>query len=167
MGATGGLLGDVFDADGVTWTPISPALARVRRTLAALVAGAGAVLFGVLAVLTTVWFWIPVAGSGLGLVWVWWLIGRQVRAWSYAERADDLLIRHGVMFRALVVVPYGRMQFVDVQAGPVDRLFGVAHVQLHTASAATDARIPGLNATEAGRLRDRLASRGEARLAGL
>jgi membrane protein YdbS with pleckstrin-like domain len=59
------------------------------------------------------------------------------------------------------------MQFVDVQAGPVDRLFGVAHVQLHTASAATDARIPGLNATEAGRLRDRLASRGEARLAGL
>jgi membrane protein YdbS with pleckstrin-like domain len=59
------------------------------------------------------------------------------------------------------------MQFVDVKAGPLDRAFGVAQVQLHTASAATDARIPGLGAAEAARLRDRLASRGQARLAGL
>ena len=163
----GGTLGDVFDADGVTWTPISPALARVRRFLSSLVNALAIVLLGVLAVLFTGWLWIPAAVLVVSWAWEWWLIGRQVRAWSYAERADDLLIRHGVMFRALVVVPYGRMQFVDVQAGPVDRLFGVAHVQLHTASAGTDARIPGLNATEAGRLRDRLASRGEARLAGL
>ena len=38
---------------------------------------------------------------------------------------------------------------------------------LYTASAATDARIPGLTPDEAARLRDRLASRGQARLAGL
>jgi len=163
----GGTLGDVFDADGVTWTPISPALARVRRFLASVTNALGIVAFAALAIAFTGWLWIPVAVLAVSWAWEWWLIGRQVRAWSYAERADDLLIRRGVMFRALVVVPYGRMQFVDVQAGPVDRLFGVAHVQLHTASAGTDARIPGLNATEAGRLRDRLASRGEARLAGL
>jgi membrane protein YdbS with pleckstrin-like domain len=64
-------------------------------------------------------------------------------------------------------VPYGRMQFVDVTAGPLDRRFGLASVQLHTASAATDARIPGLVPDEAARLRDRLASQGEARAAGL
>jgi membrane protein YdbS with pleckstrin-like domain len=59
------------------------------------------------------------------------------------------------------------MQFVDVQAGPLERAFDVAQVQLHTASAGTDARIPGLSAAQAARLRDRLASRGQARLAGL
>ncbi|GLY13344.1 membrane protein [Kineosporia sp. NBRC 101677] len=163
----GGTLGDVFDADGVTWTPISPGLAKVRRLITTLLNLLGAAAFAALAVFFTPWLWIGVVVLLLTWVWEWWLIGRQVRAWGYAERADDLLIRHGVMFRVLVVVPYGRMQFVDVEAGPIDRMFDVAHVQLHTASAGTDARIPGLNAAEAARLRDRLASRGEARLAGL
>ena len=62
---------------------------------------------------------------------------------GYAERADDLLVTSGVLNRQLVVVPYGRMQFVDVTAGPLDRRFGLATVQLHTASPATDAQIPG------------------------
>jgi len=106
---------------------------------------------------------LPLAGAA----WSWAVIGRQVRAWGYAERADDLLVRHGVMWREIVVVPYGRMQYVDVQAGPIDRLVGIARLQLHTASAGTDAHIPGVSAEEAARLRDRLASRGEAQLAGL
>ncbi len=58
------------------------------------------------------------------------------------------------------------MQFVDVTAGPLDRRFGLATVQLHTAAAATDAQIPGLVPAEAARLRDRLAARGEAGAAG-
>ena len=65
------------------------------------------------------------------------------------------------------VVPYGRMQFIDVSAGPIDRNFGLATVQLHTAAAASDARIPGLAQAEADRLRDRLASLGEAQATGL
>jgi uncharacterized membrane protein YdbT with pleckstrin-like domain len=63
--------------------------------------------------------------------------------------------------------PHGRMQFVDVTAGPLERLLGLATVQLHTAAAASDARIPGLTAAEAARLRDRLAALGEARAEGL
>jgi hypothetical protein len=59
------------------------------------------------------------------------------------------------------------MQLIEVTAGPIDRIFGLATVQLHTASASTDARIPGLVAAEAQRLRDRLAALGEARAAGL
>ena len=71
------------------------------------------------------------------------------------------------MFRRLSIVPYGRMQFVDVTAGPMERLFGLATVQLHTAAAASDAKIPGLPPAEAARLRDRLAALGEARAEGL
>ena len=92
---------------------------------------------------------------------------RRVRSWGYCEREDDLLVRHGLLVARLSVVPYGRMQFIDVEAGPVERLFALSTLHLHTAAAASDARIPGLDATEAARLRDRLASLGEARAAGL
>jgi uncharacterized protein len=97
----------------------------------------------------------------------WYVVRRRFRSWGYAERADDLLVRRGVMFARLSVVPYGRMQFIDVTAGPLERAFGLATVRLHTAAAATDARIPGLEREEAGRLRDRLAEVGEAQAAGL
>lgn len=88
-------------------------------------------------------------------------IVRAVLAWGYAERDRDLLVRHGLLIRRLSIVPYARMQFVDVTAGPLERLFGLATVQLHTAAAASDARVPGLPPAEAARLRDRLTALGE------
>ena len=166
--AAGRRSGEPFEPAGVTWTAVSPRLATARRVsgvvpLAVLAVGAGvvAVVTDVAAVWAAVGFLVAMA------VWLWWLAGRQASAWAYAEREDDLLVRNGIMFRRVVVVPYGRMQFVDVHAGPVDRVFGIARVQLHTASAGTDAVIPGLVPAEAARLRDRLSSRGQARLAGL
>jgi membrane protein YdbS with pleckstrin-like domain len=114
--------------------------------------------------------WLPVlvvvvvvAATG----WAWVLVARNARWWGYAERDEDLYIKHGALFRALVVVPYGRMQFVDVQAGPLEQAFKIATVHLHTASPGTSARIPGLPADEAARLRDRLTALGEAQAAGL
>lgn len=92
---------------------------------------------------------------------------RRFASWGYCERAGDLLVRRGVLFQRLTVVPYGRMQLVDVTAGAVERLFGLQTVRLHTAAAATDARIPGLAPAEAARLRDRLAQLGEAHAAGI
>jgi membrane protein YdbS with pleckstrin-like domain len=105
--------------------------------------------------------------AALLLAWTWVLIGRNQRSWKYAEREDELLVSHGIMFRQLVVVPYGRMQFVDVSAGPLERSFGLARVELHTATPATDAKIPGLTPDEAGRLRDRLSALGQAQAWGL
>ena len=96
-----------------------------------------------------------------------WFMRRRFRAWRYLERAEDLVVVRGVMLRRLSVVPYGRMQYVDVTAGPVERLFGLATVKLHTAAAASDARVPGLEPAEAARLRDQLARLGEAKAAGL
>jgi uncharacterized protein len=115
---------------------------------------------------TTLAPYLPAIPLVLGAI-LWWAAGRRYRAWGYSEREDDLLVRRGVMFTRLSVVPYGRMQFIDVTAGPFERAFGLATVRLHTASAATDARIPGLAREEAARLRDRLAELGEAQAAGL
>jgi uncharacterized protein len=112
-----------------------------------------------------IWLLAALVGAGTLLRLV--LLPRSLRSWGYAERVDDLLVRHGLLVRRLSVVPYGRMQFVDVTAGPVERMLGLATVQLHTAAAATDAKIPGLPPEEAARLRDRLAALGEARAEGL
>ncbi len=158
----------MFDPAGIEWTSVSPGLAAVRRTILVSLMTVVAAGLAVVAYFSGwAWFWVALLIPVLAVAVGWNAIGRQVAAWGYAERADDLLIKRGLMFRELVVVPYGRMQFVDVQAGPLERAFQVAQVQLHTASAGSDARIPGLNAVEAARLRDRLASRGQARLAGL
>lgn len=99
--------------------------------------------------------------------WAWWLIARRVRSFGYLERDDDLLVVSGILIRRLVIVPYGRMQMVDVTAGPIDRWLGISTVQLHTAAATTDATIPGLVPADAAALRDRLAALGEQRNAGL
>jgi membrane protein YdbS with pleckstrin-like domain len=161
---------DLFAPLDTAWQRVSPALARMRRTLL-VVATVIALLFVAAAklLLDLPFLWIaPPLVLVLGLAaFGWWLIGRNARRWGYAERADDLYITRGALFRTLVVVPYGRMQFVDVQAGPFDRAYGIARIQLHTASPGTSAQIPGLPAEDAARLRDRLTSLGEAQAAGL
>jgi membrane protein YdbS with pleckstrin-like domain len=150
------------------WRRPSPRLLHVRRLEVGVVTALAAIGAGVLGSRSSGWVGaisaaVVLAAGVLAEIFV----RRRVRAWAYAERDDDLLVRRGVLFSRLSVVPYGRMQFIDVTAGPIERSFGLATVRLHTAAAASDARIPGLSREEAGRLRDRLAELGEAQAAGL
>ncbi|MER6446349.1 hypothetical protein DEJ51_18595 [Streptomyces venezuelae] len=160
--------GTMGETDGPAWVGLPGGLLTLRRTLlliwTVLLAAVTAVVLGL--TLGPAWaalgaFWLAV------LAWGWVLLGRNWRSWRYAERADDLLISRGVLWREETVVPYGRMQLVEVTSGPLERRFGLASVQLHTAAAASDAKIPGLVPAEAERLRDRLTALGEARSAGL
>ena len=152
------------------WHPVSAKLITARRITLLLVyvlVAAGVVALFVVPGVLPVFAWIGLGVAAVVFVWLWWLIGRRVRSFGYAERADDLLVTSGIMFRRLVIVPYGRMQQEDVKAGQIDRILGVTTVQLHTAAATTDASIPGLEPDNAAALRDRLARRGEERTAGL
>ena len=89
--------------------------------------------------------------------WPW--VGRRVRSWGYAERDDDLVVGSGIWFRRLVVVPYGRLQFVDVTRwSPLDRAFGLTSVQLHRRRH-VGCRYPRSRPEVAAQLRDRLAAR--------
>ncbi|MFF3711333.1 PH domain-containing protein [Streptomyces phaeochromogenes] len=150
------------------WIGLPPGLLRMRRLLLVVWLGLLTVGTGLLLGLLAGPGWAAFALLPLVvLLWGWPMLGRNWRSWRYAERADDLLISRGVLWREETVVPYGRMQLVEVTSGPVERHFGLSSVQLHTAAAATDARIPGLDPAEAERLRDRLTELGEARSAGL
>ncbi|MET9750566.1 PH domain-containing protein [Streptomyces ardesiacus] len=164
---------DATDATGPSreepvWTGLPPGLLHMRRLLLVVWLGLLALAAGVLPALLLSPAWAALALVPLALLaWGWPMLARNWRSWRYAERADDLLISRGVLWREETVVPYGRMQLVEVTSGPVERHFGLASVQLHTAAAATDATIPGLDPAEAERLRDRLTELGEARSAGL
>ncbi|MCP2342884.1 PH domain-containing protein [Actinomadura rupiterrae] len=169
-GAGGYPAADAFEpGGGLGWSRISPRYPWHRRIVAllrAVAAGAvGAFLLwrGGGTVAAVVW----VAAVLTVLVASWVVVEFAYHAHGYAEREDDLIVTSGVFSRRLVVVPYGRMQFVDVSAGLLDRWMGIATVRLHTAAAATDAEIPGLPAAEAALLRDRLARKGEERSMGL
>jgi uncharacterized protein len=152
----------------VEWRSVSPRQIAVEEIRLLNAVWMGAVVAG------AVWYFLGgrlalITAIALGVLIVVraGLIVRSVRSWGYAERPADLLVRHGLLVRRLSIVPYARMQFVDVTAGPLERAFGLATVELHTAAAASDARIPGLPGPEAARLRDRLSALGEARAEGL
>jgi membrane protein YdbS with pleckstrin-like domain len=156
------------EGDEPVWTGLPPRLLTMRRLLMLVWLGLLALGLGLLLGLLVGPAWAAFALLPLALTaWGWVMLGRNWRSWRYAERADDLLISRGVLWQEETVVPYGRMQLVEVTSGPVERRFRLASVQLHTAAAATDATIPGLDPAEAERLRDRLTELGEARSAGL
>ena len=161
---------ELFAPPAYEWKRLSPSFRSLRRLTTLIVVP---LVFGIPAIviwaLTGLW-WIAVTILALAAVLVLIrlaLVERTWRSWGYVEREDDLYITHGVLFRSLVAVPYGRMQLVEVESGPLERAFGLATVTLKTASAETNASIPGLAPDEATRLRDRLTELGEAHASGL
>ena len=152
----------------LAWLRPSPRLLRARRIELALVAAPLAIVGGLSGLAASA---AAAAAISAAIVLLALLaerfLARRVAAWQYAERKDDLMVRRGVLIRRQSVIPYGRMQFIDVTAGPVERSLGLATLRMHTAAAASDARIPGLDQHVAAGLRDQLAALGEAHAAGL
>ncbi|WP_420099000.1 PH domain-containing protein [Corynebacterium sp.] len=135
------------------WTVV-PAVGSV--VAAVLTAGTlSAVLWAVAAVLLVL------------LLWEIWLIPAQAARKRWVETEDELLITKGRLWWTFTVVPYGRIQYVDVTAGPVERAFGLKQVKLHTASSTSDSTVVGLDAADADALRDRLAVAARERMSGL
>ncbi len=93
----------------------------------------------------------------VGLIGVLVLPGRRYRSWGYAEREDELHIRHGLWTRTQTAVPFGRVQHIDVAQGPIERRFGLARLILHTAGTRSAAiPLPGLLHDQAEAMRDRI-----------
>jgi uncharacterized protein len=80
------------------------------------------------------------------------------RRWGYMLRDRDFVIRKGVIWVTVSIIPYARLQFVDTRQGPLDRLFGLSQLVVHTASLGMSGRLPGLDADVAEDLRERLAA---------
>jgi membrane protein YdbS with pleckstrin-like domain len=158
---------DRLELPDTNWRRVSPKLVWVE-----LVGGAGFLVVvlavGVVMYQLQVW-WIVAALAAVAIVAIvnLALTRRRVRSIGYQLREDDLLFRRGIMWQRFVAVPYGRMQLVDINRGPIARGLGLSELKFVTAAAAAGVTIPGLPEAEAEELRDHLVSVAESRRAGL
>ncbi|MFC3522654.1 PH domain-containing protein [Streptomonospora nanhaiensis] len=154
--------------EGTSWSRVSASLTLYRR-LTLLAVAVPALLLGGAALWTWGWPWavvwvvLLVAASAGG----WVLAERVCASWGHAEGETDFYLTYGVVTRQLVVIPYGRMQVVDVTSNLLEQALGMATVRVRTAATTADTRIPGLPLDDAVRLRDRLAARSETFSTGL
>jgi membrane protein YdbS with pleckstrin-like domain len=95
----------------------------------------------------------------VGGLLAWWAPAARYRRWSY-ELADEALeLRHGVVERVHSAIPYWRVQYIDVEQGPIERALGLSRLVVHTAAATSDAEIPGIATERAEALRQVLLAR--------
>jgi membrane protein YdbS with pleckstrin-like domain len=148
----------------VAWRPVEARLIRVRwLTLAGWLGPL--LLLGLGLCLLSPQAWSIGATAALALLALWsvWRVPRQVRALNYAIRDGDFLKRSGLLFRRLEVVPHIRIQYVDVEVGPLRRAFKLATLNVHTATPGLTASLPGLSPETAAGLRDQLTARDKLR----
>lgn len=157
-----------LEVSAAEWRRVSPKYVIVDLV--------GNLIFGVIVVVASsipafvtrnVYLWTIPASLAVIFIIVIALTPRRVRAIGYQLRDDDLVFRRGLMFQRFVAVPYGRMQLVDINRGPLDRACGLSELKFVTAAAASGVVIPGLPEAEAEELRDRLVALAESRRAGL
>jgi uncharacterized protein len=155
------------DTDAGEWRGVSPRFLAVE-VVSTLIGGL--VLCGVTVpfIVLGTWFgWPALAAAAVVSLVLLVLAPRRVRSIGYRLRADDLLFRRGIMFHRIVAVPYGRMQLIDINRGPLARALGLAELKFVTAAASTGVSIPGLVDAEATALRDELVRLAESRRVGL
>ena len=98
---------------------------------------------------------LPGVAAALGLALAVLMPRRRYRAWGYRLAEDELFIRAGHLVRYRTVVPFSRVQHIDVSQGPIERRYGLGRLTLHTAGTRTAAVwVPGLDYAEAERIRD-------------
>lgn len=140
--------------------PLDPAYAHVLRvaTLLNMVPLAiGASVFD--------YFVMPQIGGPYGLVtafaWLFAIIAivsfpsRRVSRWGFKIGEGQLRVARGWLFRTDTIVPFVRVQHIDVGQGPVERWFGLSHLVVHTSGTHNSTvTLPGLRADLAAAMRE-------------
>jgi uncharacterized protein len=117
----------------------------------------------VLALAQAVWFvvdhrmwWLNAAAAVLTVFCVVVFVGVvplwrfRVHRWDVSPEA--VYTRSGWLVQERRIVPISRVQTVDTERGPLDRLFGLANVTVTTASSAGAVRIAALDSDVADRI---------------
>ena len=142
-----------------TMEPLDPR-ARLVWLLMAVVAGVVVGLGGTWIVdtfLLALDGWVgPVAAVVLAILGAGYALLRY-RVWRFEVQDDAIYLERGVFTRVHSVVPFVRIQNVDTQRGPVERLTGLSSVVVYTAGTrGADATLPGLAPERATALREEL-----------
>lgn len=80
---------------------------------------------------------------------------RRVARWGYAVGEGQLRVARGWLRRTDTIVPFVRVQHIDVGQGPVERWFGLSHLIVHTSGTHNSTvTLPGLTAEQAAAMRE-------------
>ncbi|HEY9092002.1 PH domain-containing protein [Parasphingorhabdus sp.] len=83
------------------------------------------------------------------------LPGRIYRRWGYDMGDEQLRILRGYLWRTDTIVPFNRIQHIDVSQGPLQRMFGLSTLIVHTAGTHNSiVTLPGLSTPDAEAMRD-------------
>jgi uncharacterized protein len=137
-------------------TPLDPAYIKVMRItggMLGLFVLAGAIALEIARLLPPGAVIVPVL---LILVYIVWAVpARRYRRWGYDAGQDRLRIERGYLFYNDTVVPFGRIQHIDVDQGPIERRYDLATLSVHTAgSHNSTVTLPGLKHADALELRE-------------
>lgn len=98
--------------------------------------------------------------AGLALFTILFLPARRFQRWGYQLRKDRLRVVRGYWFHVDTIVPFVRVQHIDVSQGPVERLCNVATLTIHTAGTHNSVvHLPGLEPELAAAMRDAIRAR--------
>lgn len=87
------------------------------------------------------------------------LPGRIYRRWGYDMGDEQLRILRGFLWRTDTIVPFNRIQHIDVAQGPLQRMFGLSTLIVHTAGTHNSiVTLPGLATDNAELMRDTIKS---------
>lgn len=142
--------------DAEPLTQLDPSYTTVMRIEGLLTTLPFVIGAGVLSFAEVVPAWapgIPVLILAILLIGV--LPMKRYRSRGYNMAADRLRVVKGVMFHADTVVPFSRVQHLDVEQGPLERAFGIARLILHTAGTHNaSVTLPGLPFDDAKAMRE-------------
>lgn len=117
-------------------------------------------LGGISAVLVTTGISIPIAvASAIGAALVLILVSSILSylCFRYCSSEDSIAVKSGIIRKSQVDVKWDRVRAVNINRGPLDRLFGLSTVSLDTAGTAeAEVVVPGLPITLAQEFRDRI-----------
>ena len=130
---------------------------RVEATITSIPFIIGALVLEAQSILPQASIIAPVAL--IALAFIIRLPSRRFHARGYAMSTDRLRVVRGILFRHDTVVPFGRVQHIDVNQGPIERFFGIATLTLHTAgSHNASVKLPGLGEQLARDMREEIRS---------
>jgi membrane protein YdbS with pleckstrin-like domain len=132
--------------NGLIWAAIFTGIAAVGLTFAVIasdtltLAGGGIALFAI--------------GAAFALrAYLWPTVAYRHSSYRFAE--EGLQLRRGVVWRSQVAVARSRIQHTDVSQGPIERIYGLATLTVHTAGNHYAAiGLPGLEYADALAARD-------------
>lgn len=140
--------------------PVDPAYGHVLRIATALnmvpiAIGASVVDYLVTPQIEGPYGLLTVAAWLFAIIAIITFPSRRVARWGYGIGEGQLRVARGWLFRTDTIVPFVRVQHIDVGQGPIERLFGLSHLVVHTSGTHNSTvTLPGLPSDLAAAMRE-------------